>query len=180
MSASRRAFVAVVTVSAASLVTATAAANPPAPSSVPDPLKLATLKTGETPYRIRRHDGGCYVYGEAGPVGKTDCQKEMDKAGEEIEREPDSGQCIIIEPWSGEPREIGCPAVLVPPGWVPKARPASLAMNGAPPPAAVATEPAKTKSGCSGCEVGTQSSSNVVPMLGVAAAVMIATRRRKR
>jgi hypothetical protein len=177
---SRRAFVAVVTASAASLVSATAAANPPAPSTVPDPLKLTTLKTGETPYRIRRHDGGCYVYGEAGPVGKTDCQKEMDKAGEEIEREPDSGQCIIIEPWSGEPKEITCPAILVPPGWVPKVKPASLAVK-ADPPAPVAMEPAKAKTGCSGgCEVSSHESSNVVPMLGAAAAVVIATRRRRR
>lgn len=177
---SRRSFVAVITASAASLVTATASANPPAPSSVPDPLKLATLKTGETPYRIRRHDGGCFVYGDEGPVGKTDCHKELDKAGEEIEREPESGQCVLIEPWSGEPREVECPAVLVPPGWVPKrAKPASLAVNQDPPKPSPSA-PTSSKSGCTGCEVGSNSSPTMVPLLGAAAAVAIASRRRSR
>jgi len=175
---SRRAFIAIVTASAASLVTATAAANPPAPSSVPDPLKLTTLKAGETPYRIRRHDGGCYVYGEAGPVGKIDCQKEMDKAGEELEREPESGQCIIIEPWAGEPREITCPAVLVPPGWAPKVKPASLPVK-ADPPLPASTGPTQSKSGCSGCATTRDAGSTTVPWLGVAVAVAISRRRRR-
>ena len=182
MSVRSRAFVAVVTASAASLVAATAAANPPAPSSVPDPLKLSTLKTGETPYRIRRHDGGCYVYGEQGPVGKTDCHKDLDKAGEEIEREPESGQCVIIEPWSGEPKELECPAVLVPPGWISKrAKPASLAVKSDPASATPAPQ-AATKSGCSsGCETSASTpSKTMVPLLGAAAVVAVATRRRRR
>lgn len=144
-------------------------------------MKLSTLKAGETPYRIRRHDGGCFVYGDEGPVGKTDCQKELEKAGEEIEREPESGQCVLIEPWSGEPREIQCPAVLVPPGWVaPKAKTAALPLKGNDPPPTMPSSPTATKSGCSGCEVGAQSSSTIAPLLGAAAALAIARRRRRR
>ncbi len=178
----RRSFVAVVTASAASLVTATAGANPPAPSSVPDPLKLATLKTGETPHRIRRHDGGCFVYSGAGPVGKTECPKGLDQAGEWIEREPDSGECVLIEPWSGEPRDIACPAVLVPPDWSPPtaAKAASLAADDASPPMPPEPTPASTKSGCTSCELGTTSSSETVPLLGAAAAIAIAAGRRRR
>jgi hypothetical protein len=170
----RRSFVAVISASAASFVAATAAANPPAPSSVPDPIKLVSLKTGEHPHRLRRHDGGCYVYGADGPVGKAECVKGIEHAGEEIEREVESGQCVLIEPWNGEPKETPCPAVLVPAGYVPK---------NAPKPAAVTapSAPTETKSGCARCDVSTRGDANTNAGLAAAAiGIAIARRRVKR
>lgn len=167
---SRRSFIVVVTASAATLAGATASANPPAPSSVPDPLKLVSLKPGETPHRIRRHDGGCYVYGDDGPVGKTECVKGIERAGEEIEREVESGQCVLIEPWNGEPKEVECPAVIVPAGYV------SPMKKSAPKPATVVPAPTETKSGCSKCEV--TRAGETANMIISAAAVAVALTRR--
>lgn len=170
----RRAFVAVVAASAATLAPALSAANPPAPSSLPDPIKLASLKTGETPHRLRRHDSGCYVYGSDGPVGKAECVKGIEHAGEEIEREAESGQCILIEPWNGEPKETPCPAVLVPAGYVPKNAPPAAR---APVPAA----PSETRSGCSRCDVSSRGNEqNNVALTAVAIGAAVARRKIKR
>lgn len=162
-----RSFVVVVAASAAALASATAAANPPAPSSLPDPLKLVSLKPGETPHRLRRHDNGCYVYGDNGPVGKADCVKGIERAGEEIEREAESGQCVLIEPWNGEPKETECPAVLVPAGYVSPTKAAP------PKPAAVATGPTQSRSGCSKCSTtrGGEAGNGVLAAIAIGAAI---------
>jgi MYXO-CTERM domain-containing protein len=166
---SRRSFVVVIAASAAT-ISATASANPPAPSSLPDPIKLVSLKPGETPHRLRRHDSGCYVYGNDGPVGKADCVKGIEHAGEEIEREVESGQCVLIEPWNGEPKETECPAILVPAGYV------SPTKKSAPAPASLATPPTESKSGCAKCEVTRQGeTSNMLLAAGAVGALF--TRR---
>ncbi len=169
----RRSFVAVISASAASLMAATAAANPPAPSSLPDPLKLVSLKPGEHPHRLRRHDGGCFLYGEAGPIGKAECVSGIEHAGEEIERETESGQCILIEPWNDEPKETPCPAALVPAGFVPKSAPP-------PRPAAVTSPsaPTETRSGCARCDVSFHGDGNAHAMLAAAAIGVAVARRR--
>lgn len=170
----RRSFVAVISASAASLVTATAAANPPAPSSLPDPVKLVAPKPGEHPHRLRRHDGGCFLYAADGPIGKAECVKGLERAGEEIERETESGQCIYIEPWSEEPKETPCPAVLVPAGFVPKSPPPT------PPPAAVTSPsaPTETRSGCARCDVSVRGDAGANAMLAAAALGVAVARRR--
>src|SRR3990167_7799678 len=127
-----RPFVTVVTVSSTlMLVEGVAAANPTAPSSVPDPTSLMPNPSSQTPHRLRRHDGGCFAYTNQGPVARAECVKALEHPCEEIEREPTSGECILLEPWKDEPKTVPCPAVLVPAGY----RPASAA---APPPVQVA------------------------------------------
>ncbi len=163
-----------------SAISARSAANPPAPSTVPDPVKLAEKKAGELPQRIKRHDGGCYLYGANGPVQKLDCPPVMDKSGEEIEREPESGQCIHIEPWKGEPKEAECPAVLVPVGYVSAKKVAPKGLASAPPPAGLA--PQKSESGCarSCATTGTGPSTSGVVALAFAGVVGAARRARRR
>jgi hypothetical protein len=175
---SRRAFVAVVT---SSVLVANlshsreASANPPAPSNVPDPVASAAPKAGEHSNRIKRHDGGCFLHYESGAAKKIDCPTVMDKAGEQIEREPESGQCVLIEPWAEEPKETPCPPVLVPADWKPPAPPPSAE----PKTASLAPEPQKAKSGCAGCTTS-RAGSDPAAVVSVAAAVCVLRRRRQR
>jgi uncharacterized protein (TIGR03382 family) len=179
---SRKAFVAVVSAAGVGLFAGAAAANPPAPSSVPDPVASAVPKTGEVANRIKRHDGGCWLHFESGAVAKTTCPSVMDKAGEQIERETESGQCILIEPWGEEPKETPCPPVLVPAGFKTPPPPASAlvpASASAKPAALAPTEPAQ-KSGCAaGCTTtGHAPLSSAAPALALAATLALRRRRR--
>lgn len=177
---SRKAFVAVVSAAGVGLFAGASAANPPAPSSVPDPVASVVPKTGEVANRIKRHDGGCWLHFESGAVGKTTCPTVMDKAGEQIERETESGQCILIEPWAEEPKETPCPEILVPAGFKTPAPPASAITKpsaSANPASLAPPEPAK-KSGCAaGC---TTSRSGESPLALTALAIAAAVSRRKR
>jgi hypothetical protein len=182
---SRKAFVAVVSAAGVGLFGGlsprTAAANPPAPSSVPDPVASAVPKTGEVANRIKRHDGGCWLHFESGAVGKTTCPAVMDKPGEQIERETESGECILIEPWAEEPKETPCPEILVPAGFKTPPPPASAITppSSAPKPATAAPPEPPNKSGCAaGCVIG---HAPLAPdALAVAALAALALRRRRR
>lgn len=140
-----------------------AAANPPAPSSVPDPPKTVAPKPGELATRIKRHDGGCFAYAPSGGVTKTACPAGVTEPGEELIREPETGECVILEPWGEEPKEVTCPPELVPAGFVPpspqhvasKVTPKYAVASVAPPPQPVGLDPsAPAKStGCARCSV---------------------------
>jgi MYXO-CTERM domain-containing protein len=173
----RRAFVAVVAASTATVGLAVdageAAANPPAPSSVPDPSGLIPAG-GQHPTRIKRHDGGCYVYTNDGPIAKTDCPSFMDKAGESVELEADLGICVFVEPWGDEPREIPCPPALGGPRTV-DAGPKLASVGGGP---AVTTEPARAR-GCGGCATA-PSGPSAGAFAALAAIAGVAIRRRRR
>lgn len=167
----RSSFVVVVASSAVATITATSAANPPAPTSVPDPPTLAGAGGHEHPNRLRRHDGGCFAYFDDVPLAKAPCVDALKHAGEEIDRETTSGQCVLIEPWGAEPTHHPCPAVLVPPGW----KSPSLAKAIAP--TQPASEPAPKTAGCARCSV-TRETASVAPVLALAA--IAAARRRRR
>lgn len=177
----RRSFVVVVassTVSAIATITSTGAANPPAPSSVPDPPSLAGTGGHEHPNRLRRHDGGCFAYFDDVPLAKAPCDDALKHAGEEIDRETTSGQCVLIEPWGAEPTNHPCPALLVPPGWKPPAfanAKATVAKT-----APLTTEPAPKTAGCARCAVTPQRESSVAPVLAAAAIATAVGRRRRR
>lgn len=171
----RASFVAVVTASSATLSVGSASANPPAPSHLPDPPSLGTLKEGEKAQRLRKHDGGCYLYGDDGPVAKAECAKGLEHPGEEIVREPSTGQCVLFEPWGDEPKQVTCPSSLVPAGWVlptPKTQ--------APQPATLAGPvEAKTQSSCGRCSTPSRDTDST-PFAAFALAVGIAVVRRRR
>jgi len=166
-----RPFVTVVTVSSAlALVEGHAAANPPAPSSVPDPASLVPNPSNTTPHRLRRHDGGCFAYTDDGPVAKAACTKELEHPGEEIDREHSSGVCILFDPWEDEPRSVVCPTLLVPSGF----RPASAATA---PVAALA--PPEPRGSCARCSIGLDSQDETRPLTGAVAVLVLATVRRR-
>ncbi len=179
----RRAFVAIVAAQVATCAAPDASANPPAPSSVPDPPKTVAPKPGELATRIKRHDGGCFAYTPSGGVTATECPAGVSETGEELIREPETGECVILEPWGEEPKDVPCPPELVPPGFEPpkpKVVPKYAVAPPPPRPAALdASEPAKS-TGCARCAVESRTSATAMPIapLGVAALGWVVARRR--
>ncbi|MGZ3419093.1 MAG: hypothetical protein ACXVEF_23495 [Polyangiales bacterium] len=173
----RRAFVAILRAAAApsvGLVVGTAAANPPAPSSVPDPMG-ATPKTGEHANRIKRHDGGCFLHFASGAVAKAECPAVLDKPGDQIERDPESGQCVLVEPWAEEPKETACPHVLVPAGFETPVLAASAPIAAKPITLAAPEPPQKT--GCAGCTTSRRTDGASATFALALAAVFLRRRR---
>lgn len=194
-------------VAAGAMFAGEAAANPPAPTNMPDP-PLVAPKVAETPSSVRKHDGGCFVSYPSGGNAKVDCPAELTKEpiGEEIDRDKTTGKCTYVATvsWSGGSMgPVTCPAVLLEVAKVagvgttttPTIAPIDPPMGGLTPPptssapsAAGGKEPktrrledAPPKGGCAGCAVAVGDEG--AGPIGLAAAVAgwaVARRRRRR
>ena len=103
-------------VGATALDVGDAAANPPAPTGMPDPAVVPPT-VAEAPNVVRLHDGGCFVYYPSGGVARVTCPPELagQPKGEEIDRDPSTGKCSYIPTvsWSGgKMGPVTCPSVL--------------------------------------------------------------------
>ncbi len=182
-----------------------AAANPPAPTNMPDP-PLVAPKVAETPSLVRKHDGGCYVSYPSGGNAKVDCPAELVKepVGEEIDRDKSTGKCnyVATVSWSGGSMgPVACPALLLEVAKVagaatgtPTITPIDPPMGGLTPqptssgaplgkePKARRIDDSPPKSGCAGgCVVARDEDPSLAPVgVTLATALVFVGRRRRR
>lgn len=197
----RRSFVSVLAGAApatiATLLVHDASANPPPPKVLPDP-PVSAPTVDEAPSMVRKHQGVCFAFYPSGGTLAVACPTELQNevAGQAILKNP-SGRCQWIPFQSGAPGGRSglmdkCPGLfadVAKANVVPESSKKLLAAANAtsdddwqpwsdpPQPARLETTPPQ-QVGWGGCSTGGPAST--VPGLGIALAVAVGARRRRR